>query len=148
MARNPVVSIDAVEVGPPDLPAQLPCTATLLRMLPGPDREGYALASLAHPIRFSTTLAQLGEGTYDTRRLADADPATVVVRADGTVEALVYGLVLAPRVAGARFHPAMAGFPVALAYILDPTQLRDAAVDLTKVHYAAIALISVVDAGG
>lgn len=147
MARNPVISIDAIDVGPEDLPAQLPCTATLLRMLPGPDRDGYALASLAHPLRFATTTAQLAEGTFDTGRLAQADPATVTVHPDGAVEALVYGVVLAPRIVGDQFHPTMRNFPVALAYVLDPTQMRDPAVDFTKVHYAAVAMISVVDAG-
>lgn len=147
MARKPLVSIDAIDVGPADLPGQLPRQATLLRMLPGPDRDGYALAALSHPIRFTTTTAQLAEGTFDTTRLATADPATVTVRPDGTVDALVYGLVLAPRTVGDQFHPAMTHFPVALAYVLDPTQLQDRAVDFTKVHYAAVAFISVVDAG-
>lgn len=146
MARNPVVTIDAVEVGPADLPGQLPVRATLLRTLPGPDREGYALAALAHPIRFATTTRDLAAGTYDTSRLATADPATVSVRPDGTVEVLVYGVVLAPRVAGEAFHPAMQNFPVALAYVLDVTQMQDGAVDLTKVHYAAVAHISMAGA--
>lgn len=147
MGRNPIISIDAVELGPADLPGQLPARATLIRMLPGPDREGYALAALTHPIRFATTTDQLAAGTYDTGRLATADPATVTVRSDGTVEVLVYGVVVAPRVVGETFHPAMKNFPVALAYVLDATQMQDGAVDFTKVHYAAVAHISVVHAG-
>ena len=147
MARNPIISIDSIDLGPADLPGQLPRDATLLRRLPGPDRDGYALAALSQPIRFATTTAQLAEGTYDTGRLASADPATVTVHPDGSVEALVYGVVLAPRVVGDEFHPTMKNFPVALAYVLDPTQLQDPAVDFSKVHYAAVAFISVVDAG-
>lgn len=147
MARNPIVSIDAAELCPADLPGQLPARATLLRTLPGPDRESYALAALSHPIRFATTTGQLAAGTYDTGRLATADPATVTVRSDGAVEVLIYGVILAPRTVGETFHPAMQDFPVALAYVLDATQMQDGAVDFTKVHYAAVAHISVVDAG-
>lgn len=147
MGRNPTISIDAVDVGPADLPAQLPREATLLRMLPGPDRDDYALASLSHPIRFSATTALLAEGTYDVRRLASADPRTTTVQADGTVEVLVYAVVLAPRLVGEQLHRTMQNFPVALAYVLDPTQLQDAAIDFTKVHYAAVAYVSVIDDG-
>ena len=147
MAHNPLISIDSIDLGPADLPEQLPKAAMLLRMLPGPDRDGYALASLAHPIRFATTTARLAEGTYDTGRLATADPRTLTAHPDGSVEALVYAVVLAPRVVGAQFTPTMTNFPVALAYVLDLTQMQDAAVDFTKVHYAAVAFISVVDDG-
>lgn len=147
MARNPIISIDAIDLGPGDLPEQLPARATLLRMLPGPDRDGYAIATLSHPIRFATTTAHLAEGTLNPAWLATADPRTVTAHPDGRVDALVYAVVLAPRLVGDQFHPTMRNFPVALAYVLDPSQMRDAAIDFSKVHYAAVAFISVVDDG-
>lgn len=147
MARPPVVTIDSVDVGPPDLPAQLPRPARLVRMLPGPDRDGYALAALAHPLTFRTTRAELAAGTFDLDRLPRLDPQTVREDPDGGLELLVYAVALVPRLVGQQLHPTMAGFPVALAYVLDPAQMSEPTLDLAAVHYAAVALVSVVDDG-
>ncbi len=106
----PVVVVDAVDVGPPELAEQLPVAAELLRVLPGPDRPDYALAALGSPLRWDAP--------------------------DGPRE--VHALVLAPRFVGDRLAPDLRDLWVGLAYVVDLAQLRAPAVDLAMCHYAAV----------
>ncbi|MBI9115034.1 hypothetical protein [Sanguibacter suaedae] len=139
MTGGPLVSIDAVEVGPVDLQEQLPVVVRLRRFLPGPDRPDYTLAVARRPVRVRSTLAHLVAEGVD---LSGADPLLVRYGPDGSVEADVHGLVLAPRVQGTPFTSDMRDLPVAMAYVLDPSQMTAPAVDLTKIYYAAVVLVS------
>lgn len=143
MPSGPHIEITSFDVGPDDLAAQLPVTAQLLRMLPGPDRPDYALAVARTPLTFATTVDALASQGVPVDGI---DPRWVQVRADGSVRATVFGLVLAPRTVGAALHPTMVDLPVALALVIDPTQMSAPAVDFSKCSYVAVALVTTVQA--
>ena len=138
---RPLITIDGIDLGPDDLAAQLPRYAELLRPIPGADRPDYALAVMKDtPLTFDTTLSALRAGGVDP---ATADPDLIRFAPDGErVRLFVYGLVLAPRLVGDRIHPAMRRLPVALAYVVDNTVMRDESLDFAKCYYAGVAFIS------
>lgn len=138
---RPLITIDGIDIGPDDLAAQLPRQAELLRPIPGPDRPDYALAVMKDaPLAFDTTLTALREAGVDP---ATADPDLIRYHPDGEhVRLFVFGIVLAPRIVGDRIHLSMRGMPVALAYVIDNTAMRDEQLDLTKCFYAAVAFVS------
>lgn len=144
---RPQITIDGIDLGPDDLAAQLPRRAELYRPIPGPDRPDYALAVVRDsPLTFDTTLTALRAGGVDPAR---ADPDLIRYAADGEhVRLFVYGLVLAPRIVGDSIHLSMRGMPVALAYVVDNTVMRDERLDLAKCYYAAVAFVSSVPAEG
>lgn len=141
MTDGPFIRITRLDLGPQELVDQLPVTAQLLRMLPGPDRPDYALAVASTPVRFTSTVDALAAQGIP---VAGIDPRWVRVEPDGTVRATVFGLVLAPRVVGAALHPTMVDLPVALALVIDPTQMSDPAVDFAKCSYVAVAFVTTV----
>ena len=137
--ERPKIVITRVDTAPDDLAAQLPVHAELVRILPGPDRPDYSLAIAKKPIHFHTTVAALEQAGVDPNA---ADPQMIRVHDDGSVDLVVFGLVLCARVAGETIHLAMQDFPVNIAYIIDNTQLRDASVDFSKSYFAAIGFVS------
>ena len=128
----PAFTIDSVDLAPPELAAQLPIRGELRRVIPGPDRPDYCLATLDIPIVF--------------RPRADFDLSRVETGFLGRDEAgpFVYvpAVIVAARIAGQQLHPGMKGLQVALAYVIDNTIGRDDVVDFAKLHYAAVAVIS------
>ena len=136
---RPKIVITNVDSAPDDLLEQLPVHAELVRILPGSDRPDYSLAVAKKPIHFRTTVASLEQAGVDPTA---ADPQMIRVHDDGSVDLLVFGLVLCARVAGETIHLAMKDFPVNIAYIIDNTQLRDASVDFSKSYFAAIGFVS------
>ncbi|KRC61512.1 hypothetical protein ASE14_11695 [Agromyces sp. Root81] len=137
--ERPKIVITSVDSAPADLVAQLPVHAELVRILPGSDRPDYSLAVAKKPIHFRTTVVALEQAGVDP---SSADPQMIRVHEDGSVDLLVFGLVLCARIAGETIHLGMQDFPVNIAYIIDNTQLGDAAVDFSKSYFAAIGLIS------
>lgn len=141
MTDGPLVMITSIDIGPEELVEQLPVTARLLRMLPGPDRPDYALAVAEEPLRFTSTVDALAAQGIP---VAGLDRRYVRVESDGTVLATVFGLAMAARIVGQSFHPTMVDLPVNLALVIDPTQMSDPALDFSKCSYVAVASLSVV----
>ena len=135
---RPKIVITSVDSAPADLLEQLPVHAELVRILPGSDRPDYSLAVVKKPIHFRTTVAALEQAGVDP---GAADPQMIRVHDDGSVDLVIFGLVLCARVAGETIHLAMKDFPVNIAYVIDNTQLRDAAVDFSKCYFAAIGFV-------
>lgn len=106
-------SIDAIDIGPDDLTAQLPLTGRLRRMLPGPDRPDYVLAELDRPVTHRTTI-DVAAGVDLTR----VDSALVRVADGGALMISTPILVLAARMVGQQVHQGMVRFPVNIAYAL------------------------------
>ena len=128
----PAFTIDSVDVGPPELAAQLPVRAELRRVIPGPDRPDYCLAVLDTPLVFRPSGEfDLARTTADFLRQDDAGPFIYI-----------HAVIVAARTAGEQLHPGMKDFPVALAYVIDNTIGRDELVDFAKLHYAAVAFIT------
>lgn len=138
-ADGPRFSIDSIDVGADDLVPQLPRTGRLLRVVPGPDRPDYCLAVLDEALTHRTSLSVLESLGVDP---AAADPRMIRVHEDGTVDLLVFGIVIAARMAGAQVHAGMRDFPVALAYVVDNTAMADELLDLHKVLYVAVAMVT------
>lgn len=109
-------TIDALDVGPADLAAQLPVAARLRRMIPGPDRPDYCLAVLTAPLRHRTTHEGLLAAGVAVDRVEDFMVATAE---DGTVDLTVGALVLCARLVGQQVHQGMQRFPVNLALVLN-----------------------------
>lgn len=138
------VTVERVVLGPDDLAAQLPVRARVLRTLPGADRADYSLAALQQPVRLRSTVEALSDAEVD---LDGLDPRTTTVHDDGAVVALVYGLVLAPRLAGVVLAEARGPAEVATALVLDPSQMSDRSLRLEKVLYVAVTQVRVDDPG-
>jgi len=134
--------IDRIDVGPGDLPPQLPAEARLLRQIPGPDRPDYFFAVLDEPIAYRTTLTAMQEVGVNPDA---ADPGLIRVHDDGTVDLRVFGIAFAARNVGESPHVGMKELPVTLAYVVDNTALRDETLDFSKLIYAAVAFISDID---
>lgn len=131
--------IDGIDVGPDDLPAQLPREGALLRQVPGPDRPDYFLGVLDAPLTYRTTLDALRENGVDP---ASADPRLIRIEDDGTVELGVFGVCFAARIVGQAPHAGMRDFPVMLAYVVDNSVMRDETIDFSKLVYSAVAFLS------
>lgn len=128
----PAFTIDSVDLGPPELAAQLPIRAELRRVIPGPDRPDYCLAVLDTPIVFRPPAGfDLSRSSPDYLRQDAAGPIIYVP-----------AIVVAARAVGDQLHPGMKGLGVALAYVIDNTVARDEVIDFAKLHYAAVAFIT------
>ncbi|MGP6170891.1 hypothetical protein ACTU6U_01240 [Microbacterium sp. A196] len=134
--------VTGIDTGPDDLSEQLPAEARLLRQIPGPDRPDYFFAVLDEAIRYRTSLTALRELGVNPDA---ADPQLIRIHEDGTVDLLVFGIVIAARIAGSHPHAGMKDFPVMLAYVVDNTALRDEVLDFTKIVYSAVGFISDID---
>lgn len=114
-----------------ELRQQLPATARLWRQIGGPDRPDYALAGLAHPIKYHPA------GEFDWSRcqsefLGEDDAGRYVS---------IYAVIIASLMAGTQMHAGMKEFPVRLAYVIDNTLGRDEQLDFAKCDYISYAMI-------
>lgn len=97
-----------VDVGPDDLPGQLPLKLTLLRQLPGPDRPDYWLAKPNRPIRW----------TESNRSITH--------------------VVVSTRFIGASLDRHTRRVCVGLAYVTNDSLLEDPVLDFGKCRYVAV----------
>ena len=134
--------IDRIDVGPGDLPPQLPAEGRLLRQIAGPDRPDYFFAVLDEAITYRTTLTAMQELGVNPDA---ADPQLIRIGDDGTVDLRIFAVSFAARNAGEMPHVGMKDFPVSLAYVIDNTAIRDETLDFSKLVYAAVAFISDID---
>ncbi len=104
------VKVTSVDYAPDELYGQTPFTARILRQIPGPDRPDYLLAELAQPLSWQR------------------DATTISVS----------HLVLCARWVGGVIAPGATHLPINIAYVVDPSVLDDATLDLSKCHYSAI----------
>lgn len=132
-------SIDELDVGPPDLAAQLPATARLRRVIPGPDRPDYCLAVLTAPLRHRTTHAGLVAAGVAVDRVEDF---MIAAAEDGTVDLTIGALVLCARLVGQQVHQGMQRFPVNLAFVLHREVLGADLLDFALCLPVGVALIS------
>jgi hypothetical protein len=102
--------VRSVDYAPDDLYAQVPFGATLLRALPGPNRDDYWLGRLDRPLRY----------------------------AKGGSDREITHIILASRYVGESIHPTVGRVVVGITYVLDEAQVGLPAVDMTRCLYAAI----------
>lgn len=132
-------TVNALDVGPDDLAAQLPVTAQLRRMIPGPDRPDYCLAVASAPIRHRTTIAQLTAAGVALDRI---EGFMLRAASDGSAELTIGALVLAARVVGQQVHQGMTRFPVNLAYVLNREVLTAPVLDFSLCLPIGVGLIT------
>ncbi|WP_149361207.1 hypothetical protein [Lolliginicoccus suaedae] len=129
----PVVILDDVEAAPPELAAQIPARAELLKVLPGPDRPDYCLALLEN-----RTIFRPPEG-FDASTI---EPEFLRHDDDGTPVILVYAVVMCSRFAGQQIAPDMKDLWVNLAFITDNSLLRDDRLDFAKIAPVGVVRIN------
>lgn len=106
------LSITSVDHAPADLHEQVPLVVDLIREIPGEDRPDYWLGALRAPIRWLVD-----------NHVRDVTHLVVTARWQGT--AIVPGAV---------------NLPLGIAYVVDPSVLDDARLDLAKCAYVAIGI--------
>ena len=139
---RPQIVITGIDSGAPDLAAQLPLRGELYGILPGSDRPDYSLAGVNEPITFHTTVEQLERGGVD---VSTADPRMIKYNDDGTVDLIVFGLVLCARISGQTINLSMKDLPVNIAYIIDNSQMMDSEIIFSKSYFAAVGFISMAE---
>ena len=102
--------ITSVDYAPPELEAQTPFEAELLREIPGKDRSDYWIAVLDKPLQW------LNEGK-----------PTVVTH-----------IIVAARWQGTRIGSGMKQMPIGISYAVDISLLNDPLLDFEKCAYVAI----------
>lgn len=107
------VRLADVDQAPDDLYPQVPCSGTLVRRLPGPDRPDYWIARLDAPLRWT----------------------------DAGTEHRIEHLVLAARLQGQTIDRAFDRLTVGIAYVVDATLVADASLTFEKVRYVAIGTV-------
>lgn len=111
------LTITSVDYNPPELTDQVPFNLSIIRMLPGPDRPDYWLGKLDKPIRW-----------ISDKHEREVEYLTVCARWQGT-----------------QIEPNISDMPIGIAYVVDPTQVDDRAVDFEKCKYVAIGVASEVE---
>lgn len=106
-----VLSVLYVDYAPAELKDQLPLRLTLLRKMPGNDRDDYWLAQVDPPIRWAEKESQP-----------------------------IHHVIVAPRFVGEALKSGVGRITLGLAYVVDETLLDDAVMDFQKCFYAAICL--------
>jgi hypothetical protein len=101
--------VTSVEHNPPELTDQVPFSLALERLIPGPDRPDYWLGRLDSPLRWI----------------------------DDNQERKVSHLIVCTPWQETQIEPCVRNLPIGIAYVTDPTQLTDTAVDLGKCKYIA-----------
>ena len=99
----------SVDHNPPELTDQVPFSLALERLIPGPDRPDYWLGRLDAPLRWI----------------------------DDNQERKVSHLIVCAHGKGTQIEPFVRNLPIGIAYVTDPTQLRDTTVDTAKCTYVA-----------
>ena len=106
------IRITSVDYAPPELDAQLPIEAELLRVIPGPDRSDYWIAAVSKPIRWAREGKELS----------------------------VAHIIVTARWQGTQIGPGMEQLPIGIAYVVDESVLRDSSLDFKKCAYVAIGI--------
>jgi hypothetical protein len=130
---GPKVRITRFDDAPNELTWQLPVAGELYRLMPGPDRPDYSLMLLERPLLFYPPEGFDLDRVGAERRVEDRQGRRMVE---------VHALVLTARFVGQQLHPGMAELPVNVAYVLDQSLAQDASVDLAKIAYAAVGLLT------
>jgi hypothetical protein len=105
------LTVTIVDYAPSELEKLVPpFQIRLLRLLPGPDRPDYWLGELEPPLIWESD--------------------------NGRVE--VTHLVVAARWEGTRIEPNVRDLPIAIAYVIDLSQIGDDTLDFAKCKYVAI----------
>lgn len=126
--------ISSLRSGPDDLNAQLPVSGVTYDMRTGTDAQTYFYAQLDQPLKY-----RYGP-ELDTERCQPEDLG------NDTAGPFVWvtGVVFRADTPGDQPHHGMRGFPVYLAYAIDPTYASDATLDPSKV--ADVAVVEIDDA--
>ena len=127
----PSFVITRLDAGPEEFAAELPVRARVIRVMPGSDRADYVLCYLERPIPFRPPAG------FD---LARADQEAVTRDARGELIG-VQGIVICTRLVGDSFRVGMKDLAINVAYVIDNSLTRDAAVDFGKLEFAAIGFI-------
>ena len=127
----PSFVITRLDVGPEEFSAVLPVRARVIRVMPGSDRPDYVLCYAERPIPFRPRAG------FDLSR---AHPDALTHDAQGDLIS-VQGIVICTRLVGDSFRGGMKGLAVNIAYVIDNTLTREAAIDFGKLEFAAIGFI-------
>lgn len=106
------IRITSVDYAPPELEAQTPIDAELLKAIPGPDRADYWIAAVTKPIRWVRDRTELS----------------------------VTHIIVTARWQGTQIGPGMQQLPIGIAYVVDESVLGDSSLDLKKCAYVAIGI--------
>lgn len=133
----PKIVLDYCDMGPPDLPDQMPLRGELVRTLAGSDRSDYCLVRLQRAIGFTPP------EWFD---LSTVSPELIgrMLGFDGEL-VRVPALIVGARMVGTQISPTSNRLLVNLAYIIDPTQIWDDRLHLEKCYFAAIAALTIVE---
>jgi hypothetical protein len=112
-----IAEIRSVDFAPPDLYAQVPFAARLVRQLPGKDRPDYWLALLERPLMYAA----------------------------GARQHTINWIVVAPRWKGQVMGPSAGPVALALGYVLNETQVTEPALDISKCTYVAVASATIAE---
>jgi hypothetical protein len=137
----PYFTLDAIEIGPGDLPGQLPAVCRLLRVMPGADRPDYVLARLTRPLAYHTSQAELAYSNLDASRV---DPRFVYRPLDqhGRLTLAVALVIMAARLVGEQIAPGANGLGVNFAYVVDGSLYDDQALDFSKCVYVGVGFVT------
>ncbi len=127
----PSFVITRLDAGPDEFSAALPLRARVIRVMPGSDRADYVLCYAERPIPFRPPAG------FDLTRV---HPDVVTRDAQGELIA-VQGIVICTRLVGETFRGGMKNLAINIAYVIDDSLTRDAAVDFGKLEFAAIGFI-------
>jgi hypothetical protein len=127
----PSFVITRLDVGPDEFSAVLPLRARVIRVMPGADRPDYVLCYAERPIPFRPP------ADFDLGRVS---PDAITRDARGELIA-VQGIVICTRLVGDTFRGGMKDLAVNVAYVIDNSLTREAAVDFGKLEFAAIGFI-------
>ena len=114
------LTVTSVDHAPAELHDQTPFDVELIREFPGPDRPDYWLASAQNPLWW----------LVDNHKT----PITHVV--------------IAARWTDTKIEPGIEDMPIGISFVADPSVLRDAELDFSKVRYAAIGMVTDTSGGG
>jgi hypothetical protein len=127
----PSFVITRLDVGPDEFSSVLPLRARVIRVMPGSDRADYVLCYAERPIPFRPPAG------FDLSRV---HPDAITRDARGELIA-VQGIVICTRLVGETFRGGMKDLAVNIAYVIDNSQTREAAIDFSKLEFAAIGFI-------
>ena len=93
---------------------------------------------------------RLPNGQTALREVVKHRGAAAIVPVDdqGNVDLRIFGIVFAARLAGEQVQAGMQHLPVNLAYVVDPTAMRDETVDFSKLVFAGVAFITDIGTDG
>lgn len=133
----PRIVLDKCDIGPDDLPEQLPLGGELIRVLEGPDRPDYCLVRPERAIAFRPPAG------FDLSKVRP-DLIGGLLGFEGQL-VRVPALIVAARMLHEQIQPSSRNLPVGLAYVIDPSQIQDSRLSFEKIHYAAIVELTITE---